>query len=185
MTVIIGFTNKSGGYIASDGLTSAEYHVISKHQNKIKVFNDNLGIACSGLCRINTLIRNRLTVEKNHNQTDEQYIFNVCEKIKAIIVEGVEINDDSAFNVILIYNNGIYTMDRSYDVSVIKERYFAEGHGSTYAMGAMYAVETRCDFKNKESKQYAEYVIQAGLDAAIQHSCGCGGDTQIIKIGNA
>lgn len=186
MTVIIGFTNKSGSYLGSDSLISSEYHIISEHEQKIKLFNNNmLGIAFSGLCRIGNIVRDGLNIPENKNSLkDSEYIFNVVGYIRERIIECGDVDDNDSFNMLIAYDKKIYTVDKGYCISDIHSRYFSEGHGAAYAMGAMYAVETRCDFKNKESQAYAEYVIQAGLDAAIQHSCGCGGDTQIIKVGN-
>lgn len=185
MTVIIGFTNKSGGYIGCDGQVTQDYHVNSTHETKYKVFNNNLAVCYSGLARVGTVIKNRLEIPDNiKNADDDVYVYNVTERIKGCLSEAIDFESEDTFNLIAVYNKNIYYIDRAYCLIKIYERYYAEGHGAAYAMGAMYAVETRCDFKNKESKQYAEYVIQAGLDAAIQHSCCCGGDTQIIKIGN-
>jgi ATP-dependent protease HslVU (ClpYQ) peptidase subunit len=184
MTVIIGFANKGGCYLGSDSLITSEYHIISECEKKIQLFNnDTLGIAFSGLCRIGNIIRDGLNIPENKNNLkDSEYIFNVVGYIRERIIDCGDVNDNDSFNMLIAHNKRIYTVDKGYCISEIHSRYFAEGHGAAYAMGAMYAVETRCDFKSKETKQYAQYIINAGLDAAINHSCGCGGKINIVRV---
>lgn len=184
MTVIIGFVNKSGCYLGSDGLITSDYHVISESEQKVKLFNNNrIGIAFSGLCRIGNIIRDGLNIPENKDGLeDSEYIFNVVGAIRDRIINCGDVVENDSFNMLIAYNKKIYTVDKGYCITEIHSRYFSEGHGSTYAMGAMFAIETRCEFDNKENKSYAEYIIQAGIDAAIQHSCGCGGDINIVKV---
>lgn len=183
MTVIIGYTNKSGGYIASDSQCSSGNEIISKHQNKIVVFNTNVGIAISGLCRVQTIVQNKLKFSSNKHNDDESYICEICDKLRDINVKELDMDDNDSFNILVVYNKKIYSIDKSYSIVLIQESFYSEGCGASYALGAMYAVETRCDFKNRNTEEYARYIINAGLDAAIEYSSGCGGDKKIIKIG--
>lgn len=184
MTVIIGYTNKSGSYIASDSYCTAGYDIISKNCNKIEIFNNSVGIASSGKARMQTIIANELNIEHNKHDNDDKYIYSVCNQIRDLCIKYSDSdNDEDVFNIIVVYNKKIYQIDKIYALSLIQEPFYAEGSGGAYAMGAMYAIETRCDFKNRNTEEYANYIINAGLDAAIEYSAGCGGDKKIVKIG--
>lgn len=182
MTVIIGYTNKSGGYIGSDSLCCSGNEIISKHQNKI-VINNNVGIAVAGLCRVQTLIQNKLKFPSNKHSNEENYICDICDSIREINIKDLEMDDNDSFSLLIVYNKHIYSIDKSYSILLIQEPFYSEGCGGSYAIGAMYAVESRCDFKNRNTEEYARYIINAGLDAAIEYSAGCGGDKKIVKIG--
>lgn len=165
-------------YMGCESQTTAgnqkTYSNMSKMFRK-KTHAGDIVIGISGRCSFHQIIQHDLDYNVAHSD-NISYIRNLASQIREIS-EKLKLKSKEKGTVLIIFNNGIYTLEKDYYVADLND-FYAIGSGGRFALGAMSAL-TKTKRTNKLSP---EEMIKISIESACDHDCYSSGDLEIETL---
>lgn len=193
MTVIAGFAIKGVcGYLGSESLLTRGSDVVSDADTKILSYacsdGSRVGVGVCGMQRLYNIIRRYLTVEIDDSLSSFDNVYNIVEDIRKIFKEHYEVdfenNSDDFIHCLIMLGDELFLITGNFAIIAIESgKYYAIGIGQDYALGAMYHYYDMFYAGHDDSDTFSRELLNAGIEAAMEFSTGCGGSIDIVKIG--
>lgn len=183
MTCVVGYIDKSTSrvYIAADSAASDGDCVSIRKDGKVFAVKDML-FGFAGSYRMGQILRYVDDIPHQQKfQEDHEFL---CTTFVDYLVEKFDdskslSNDNGCaslgqFLLVVAYRGMLYHIDSDFQVAIEDKPYCSIGSGSSYALGAMYALE---GYRIKPEKR-----LSIAIEAAIQNSIGVRPPIQISYL---
>jgi len=175
MTIIAAYENKDGVWIASDSRGSTNF--VKWDLGTKLIYEENYTIGNAGSYRTFDLIRECNDFPEQIRDLDDLREFR--DNLREIMLEDGGASEAQgpetlihSVDIIIVSPAGIFDISNDYQIHQIQHGYAACGSGTELALGSMIT------FKNTNQTDGYE-AVRLACEAAIAHSCGCGGDIYI------
>lgn len=181
MTLIIGYIDKTGSYIASDSMGSNGYSSgIYKNKKVFKIGDDILAGGCGSYKELQLLEKDFNPPERTVNQSSSDYMYKTfAHELKKFLKghntlkdnSGVISNADGEF--IFIYDGSIYKWQSDLALLETMLPFDTTGSGEVYAHGIMAALS------ETDSKLTAEQKLELAIKLTSEYIVSVGGKMMI------
>jgi ATP-dependent protease HslVU (ClpYQ) peptidase subunit len=168
MTCIVGIIEKNKVYMGADSAGVGGYDIIIRKDKKIFKIGDFL-IGCTGSFRMIQLIQYSFKPPKVPRNKDiyEYMCTQFINSLRQIFKKGgfMEITNskESGGTFLVAYKNRLFTIYSDFQVSEALESYASLGCGYSFALGALDALDSKMNVKDK---------INKSLEVAVYRSAG-------------
>ena len=184
MTCVIGMIKDNKMYMAADSAGTDETDLIVRKDVKVFV-RDKMLIGFTDSFRMGQLLQYKLKIPKQPvKMNDHEYMVTLfIDAVRKCLKTGgfakKDNEEESAGSFLVGYKNMIYEVESDYQVGISSRPYASCGCGSSYALGAMEAL-------NNAGFDYHEMqpvdMIRAALTTAESYSAGVRGPFKILVL---
>jgi 20S proteasome alpha/beta subunit len=177
MTIVAAYKTKDGIWFGADTQASDEVECYASGPSKI-LQRDGFTIASSGSYRVMNILRHCFKFPiHNKNIDDDGYMVSVWVDalMDTLEARGARGKDDGGVamggRAIVAYGKNLYVIQGDFSLLVPSNNYIALGSGSSFSLGAMYALDGYTP---------GDIVVTKAVEAAMRHAPTCGGTCETV-----